>query len=280
MLKKISAFEELSGCYRKEYLWSSLIDYSFYKEIISQIDTIIIHEQHPHFCRTEWAVMLGGAPFSWTELDMLQHDRYIINFEAINGDFRSLQGHWKIEDNKTDGGVRLTCAIEYDLGIPVVDENLADIMNEKMSIFVSSMVNGQARCLKRNIKNERRFKRVAVNREYTIPINGHPIKALVADFSRGGIKLTADSDVITPDSHDNLYIQLPGFSAKGFIFYSSYHRDYRLKFSAPISEENFRALFNNWAEGEEFTDDMIRIYDVVAPTHYMFNHHFAGISND
>jgi ribosome-associated toxin RatA of RatAB toxin-antitoxin module len=262
MINTIHAVEKLKGNCRKKNAWSFLLDYSNYQKIIPQIDTIHIHERKNNFFRTEWFIMLDGAPFSWIELDLLQQDRYLLHSEAVNGDFDTLRGRWKIEDSN-QGSINLSYSLEYALGIPVIEENLGDILKEKMQKYVASLVDCQSKRITESAFDERRFKRIKLHRNRSFKVNGRTIEATIINFSRGGIKLALKKGMLEIDSQKEIIFQFSDVIASGYLQFDSYYQDYRIVFSKPINESDFKTLFTDWAEGITFSEDLVKIYEVV-----------------
>ncbi len=258
----VNSSQHLCGFYRKVRAWNFITDFSIYHKIIPQIESINCHNQKTDLMRTEWFVTLDGAPFSWVELDLLQRERFILSSEAVSGDFDMLRGRWKIEDGKNEG-IQLSYTLEYRLGIPVIEENVGEVLKEKMQCYVTSVVNNHCDHLQTGIREERRFKRVGLNRRCPLIINGHEFEAHVMNFSRGGMMVGLGKEFPGTDLLPRSQFQIAGIPMCGNGFFDSYYQAHRITFSEPLQEQNFRSLFETWAEGMILTDDIVKVYEVV-----------------
>ena len=188
MLIHIKAAQELKECCRKRDAWQQIIDFANYPEVIPQVDAIRIFEQNPHHVRSEWSITLDGAPFSWIEIAAPQQEQFVINSEAISGDFDTLRGKWKIEDSENEG-IKLLYFLEYKLGIPVIEENCRDILMAKMQQYITTLVEKQGSRIRKQASEQRRFKRIPLNRFCSFSIDRRIIEANIQNVSRGGMMI-------------------------------------------------------------------------------------------
>ncbi|MBN1307636.1 MAG: hypothetical protein JXA18_06955 [Chitinispirillaceae bacterium] len=262
MDKHITAVKELPGYCRKKDAWNQIVDLAGYSKIIPQVDVIRIHEEHASRLRSEWFITLDGAPFSWIELDTLEEKRFIFQSEAISGDFDTLKGEWKIEDRKS-GGICLSYSLEYDLGIPVIEENCGDILKAKLQCFIDTLVEKQSFSIRENSAEGRRFKRVPLNRHCSFIIDGRIVEANILNFSRGGMAINLLKGMLGTAPYRETELHMDAVSSQGRLVFDHHYNTHRVIFSEPLNESDFKSLFAQWAEGVSFSDEMVRIYEVM-----------------
>lgn len=67
---------------------------------------------------SRWITDADGRTIKWTEKDFIKPDEYRIDFELVEGDLKSFNGFWRLED---DGdGVKVVFAIDFEFGMPVI----------------------------------------------------------------------------------------------------------------------------------------------------------------
>ena len=262
MLIHIKAAQELKECCRKRDAWQQIIDFANYPEVIPQVDAIRIFEQNPHHVRSEWSITLDGAPFSWIEIAAPQQEQFVINSEAISGDFDTLRGKWKIEDSENEG-IKLLYFLEYELGIPVIEENCRDILMAKMQQYITTLVEKQGSRIRKQTSEQRRFKRVPLNRFCSFSIDRRIIEANIQNVSRGGMMINLSKGMLETDPYRQTELQLAAVSSLGRLVFDQYYNAHRIIFQEPLEESDFRSLYTRWADGSDISGETVRIYEVM-----------------
>jgi ribosome-associated toxin RatA of RatAB toxin-antitoxin module len=263
-MTSISAVKDLPGCFRKSDAWNQIADFQNYRHIIPHIDAIKILEKNPTSSRTEWFITLDGAPFSWIELDLFVHDQFLVRHEAVNGDFDVFKGEWKIDDGATEG-IRLTYSLDFKLGIPVIEENCQDILREKFQLYINSLIEKHSEKLGERAIEERRFKRVAVNRPASLTLDGRRIEAHVLDISLGGMALLLTKGMLEmrSDRPKAAEIKFTTLETRGICHFDENNRIHRIQFAGPLNETDFKAICADLSAGGNSQEDLIKIYEVV-----------------
>ena len=259
----ISTVKELTGYARKSDLWKQITDFTIYPKLIPQIDSIRIIEQGQRKSSTEWFITLDGAPFSWVEFDTFKRERYTFCYEAVSGDFDVFRGEVKIDDNIVLNGIRLTCSLNFELGIPVIEEHCGDILKEKFQHYINSIVEHHSGTFKKRSVDERRFKRVRVDRFHSFFINGRTIEAKVLDFSCGGMSICLTKGMLGTEPQRAAEFGFSSKTAHGRLIFDEQYQIHRIHFDSPLDDASFRDLFAQWTDGSSFPDETITIYDVL-----------------
>ena len=113
-------------------------------------------------------------------------DNYELKFESIAGDFDNFNGLWRIE-NYPGEGIKINFNVDYNLGIPVIEEVLGDILQEKMKNNIDSMIKAVSDKLRSGGVEERKFKRFPVNKYNNIAVGNRIFRARIVNISPKGI---------------------------------------------------------------------------------------------
>ena len=176
----------LSGCFRKENAWNILRDYTRYPEFMENVDKVEIIERNGNVGMSRWFITVEDAPLAWIEKDLFDTPNYQIAFQSIEGDFDNINGRWSIIDN-IDSGIAINFELQYNLGIPVIEEVLGHILQEKMKANLDTMMVGVTNELQRGVVEERRHVRYTVGRYHTFDMGAIPCRVFVRDISAGGM---------------------------------------------------------------------------------------------
>lgn len=266
MSVRIQSCKSISGAIRKQAVWQQITNFSQYQRLIPAVDEIRVLEQHANKARTEWFMMLDGAPFTWIETDSLHEETYTMQTESISGDFDILRGTWRIEDRE-HGSIELIYQLEYELGIPVIEVNISLVLKEKMQQYVDAMVVNHVKNLSNSQQEDRVFKRVFLDRAVALVIDGRGVEAQVVNICRAGMMVNLIKGMIHADGQSVLTLQLSDtISVACIVAYDPYYHTHRIKFNNILSEDEFRALVALWNKDITITDDMVAVYDTLTST--------------
>ena len=177
----------IKGIVRKDAAWRIISDFQNYPALVKNVDKVIIHDRNEHEGKSEWFVTIENAPMRWLEQDIFDAPKYGIRFESIDGDFEQINGAWKVEDFHGEG-IRLEYSMNYHLGIPVIEEVVGDVLQEKMKKNADSMVQAIKDELdKPGRAEERACPRIPISQYNTFFLNGREIRAHVCNISRKGM---------------------------------------------------------------------------------------------
>jgi ribosome-associated toxin RatA of RatAB toxin-antitoxin module len=184
--EKVLSEAIIQGCVRKEHAWDIISDYARYPAIMDSVDAVEILERTGETGTSKWQVSVDSAPLYWIEKDFFNRDNYRIHFKSIEGDFDNINGQWRITDS-SDSGIKVAFEVEYNLGIPVIEEVLGAILREKMKGNMAKMVEAVRKELAATAKEERRFPRFTVNMIHTGRQQGVAHELVVLNLSAGGM---------------------------------------------------------------------------------------------
>ena len=178
----------LPGCIRKENAWKIISDYTRYPAIMDNVDKVEITERSGDEGISRWQVTVEEAPLYWVEKDFFDMRNGEIVFKSIEGDFDNINGRWSIKDNSIDSGIAIRFEIQYNLGIPVIEEVLGHILKEKMKTNIDKMMAAVRKELCGAEIDERKHLRHAVGRPHVCSYKGTILKMFVLNISAGGMQ--------------------------------------------------------------------------------------------
>ena len=176
----------LPGCVRKEKAWDIISDYARYPAIMDNVDRVEIAERSGEEGISRWFITVEEAPLYWVEKDTFNKRGYEIVFKSIEGDFDNINGRWCIRDNVNDG-IAIHFEIQYNLGIPVIEEVLGAILKDKMKTNIDKMMAAVKKELCGAVIDERKYPRHSIGQPYPCSFKGKPLTPFVLNISAGGM---------------------------------------------------------------------------------------------
>ncbi len=141
-----------------------------------------------------WNAMLDDAPFSWIEKNIFDSQNKVLQFESLSGDFDIWRGKWKVGLNSKNA-VSLKIKLEYELGIPVLEENISDILQTKVHGYLKLLLLSIGRIVENKQRDERVNPRYYLDAFHNATLNGLNSPISIVDISRGGARIKISSAV-------------------------------------------------------------------------------------
>lgn len=252
-LVNISTSATIKGAIRKETAWDIISDFAQYPTIMENVNEVNSIENTDTHGKSEWFVTIDGAPLRWVEKDCFNKNDNEINFESITGDFDKIEGQWKIKNYNYEG-IEVSLNINYNLGIPVIEEVLGDILKKKMISNIDSMISAiKTKCIK-NQKELRKNRRIHVDSNFTIIFDGKKVPIHIVNISSEGIMFNFDKklDLVNTSVKIGLY-----------TFESKLHMDdlnkknYRLTFDKRLSNLKLQNILNIISQKHSQVQDIL-----------------------
>lgn len=89
-----------------------------FPKFMDGVKEVSIVEEGDGWNISKWVTDADGRAIKWTEKDFIKPDEYRIDFELVEGDLKSFNGFWQLED--ADDGVKIIFAIDFEFGMPVI----------------------------------------------------------------------------------------------------------------------------------------------------------------
>jgi ribosome-associated toxin RatA of RatAB toxin-antitoxin module len=228
----------LKGKVRKEFAWKIISDYSRYEAFMANVDRVNVIERSETEGKSEWFVTVEEAPLKWIERDYYDADNFELRFESIDGDFENINGRWKVEDFQNEG-IKIYFTIDYNLGIPVIEEVLGHILKEKMKTNIDSMIHAIKEELTKSQADDRRYRRFNIGQYNNINLNGKNVRAFIVNASQKGMMFYYDGEF----DAQNITVNVNGMSIEAeALFNDLKHKNIRIIFKEAISEPHMEQL--------------------------------------
>ena len=185
-LEHISTKAFVKGGVRKDFAWRMIADFGNYPAQGRPIQKVVVHERSAREGKSEWFLSLEDAPVRWMEKDYFDAENFGISFESVDGDFEHINGCWKVEDHNGEG-IELGYRFDYDLGIPVIEENVGPILKAKMQTNIDTIVQSLAARLHGASVEERALPRIAIGCYNTMSLDGKSIRAKIINIGKRGM---------------------------------------------------------------------------------------------
>jgi len=236
--QKVETEAVLKGKVRKEFAWKIISDYSRYEFFMENVDKINILERTPTEGKSEWFVTIEEAPLKWVERDYYDVDNYELRFESIGGDFESIRGRWKVENFQNEG-IKIFFTIEYDLGIPVIEEVLGHILKEKMKTNIDSMIHAIKEELTKSQDDDRKYPRYNIGKYNNISLNNKLVRAFIVNVSKKGMMFYYDGEF----DAQNILVKIQDIALEAeALFNDLKHKNIRIIFKQIITQTQLESL--------------------------------------
>jgi ribosome-associated toxin RatA of RatAB toxin-antitoxin module len=228
----------LKGKVRKEFAWKIISDYSRYEAFMENVDKVNILERTLNEGKSEWFVTVEEAPLKWIERDYYDSDNFELRFESIDGDFENINGKWKVEDFQNEG-IKIYFSIDYNLGIPVIEEVLGHILKEKMKTNIDSMIHAIKDELTKSQDDDRKYKRYNIGKYNNLNLNGRDVRAFIVNVSQKGMMFYYDGEF----DAQNISVRTSGLSIEAeALFNDLKHKNIRIIFKEAIGDQQIETL--------------------------------------
>ena len=111
-------------------------DQERFPEFMPDVDSIVVLERHPDRAITHWKTLVEDAPIEWTEEDLFDDERCVINYKLLEGDLDTFEGSWTFLGSSTPSGnavtTLVTLGVEYDFGVPTLAELIGPTLEKKV----------------------------------------------------------------------------------------------------------------------------------------------------
>jgi ribosome-associated toxin RatA of RatAB toxin-antitoxin module len=97
------------------HVWNVVCDFESHPEYMADVLEVRYLERTAATALSSWRVLLNGSELTWVERDLFTPPSRI-DFDQTEGDLELFRGSWSLAGS--DGCVRVSLEIEFDLGIP------------------------------------------------------------------------------------------------------------------------------------------------------------------
>ncbi len=109
-------------------LIAAIKDFPQYMPNVKQCEIL---EKHQRSAVTSWKVEVDKMMFSWKQRDDIDIPNFTVRFELLSGDLKTFSGAWTLRDHGP-GGTEVTVEAAAEIGIPMLDEVIGNVIAEKL----------------------------------------------------------------------------------------------------------------------------------------------------
>lgn len=143
MLEEIIIEREIKKS-SSSFVYSIIKKFEEFPKFMPNVRKVTIVEQNDSYTISEWDTIIDDAPFTWKEKDDFDNKKNIIKFSLIEGIFSKFEGCWKVENSK-NGSSKVTFQLNYDIGVPVIEEAVGPILKDKIKDNIQLMLDSIAK---------------------------------------------------------------------------------------------------------------------------------------
>lgn len=114
----------------KQAIYDVIRDMVSYPKFMKNLESVKILEQDENTDLTHWVSNVDGRKIVWTERDFFYPDDFRITYSQTEGDLKKMEGAWELET--VPDGVRVSLAVDFEFGIPMIAGLLNPILVRKV----------------------------------------------------------------------------------------------------------------------------------------------------
>lgn len=115
-----------------------LSDMKSYSEHMSDVIDVQVERTSADEGTAFWNTKIENAEFNWTQQNVYDAENRTVRFKLLDGDFSMMTGEWKIDED--DNHFFLCLDLEYEVGLPVIEDILGPILKKKMQTNALNML--------------------------------------------------------------------------------------------------------------------------------------------
>ena len=115
-------------------------DQERFPEYMKDVEKVTVLEKHDNTTITEWVTNVEGTPIIWTEEDVFDDEKKLISYRLKEGDLDKFEGTWSF--NSSEGGTHVVLAVDFDFGIPHLEELIGPTLKTKVKENSDMMLQG------------------------------------------------------------------------------------------------------------------------------------------
>jgi ribosome-associated toxin RatA of RatAB toxin-antitoxin module len=113
-----------------ETIFDSVRQIESYPHIMPDVRRVRILSKGTDTSSSAWDVEIDGCPLSWIQRDRFDAAAGTYCFEAVEGDFEVFRGKWQI--NESLEGMLVSFTVDYEVGIPIIEDIIGPILKVKL----------------------------------------------------------------------------------------------------------------------------------------------------
>jgi ribosome-associated toxin RatA of RatAB toxin-antitoxin module len=111
-----------------------------FPDYMKDVEKVTIIERKENQTITDWETNVDGTPIYWKEIDYFNDKDLIIIYKLIEGDLDKFEGEWKFK--ATDKGTEVILSVDFDFGIPALEELIGPTLIVKVKENSLMMLEG------------------------------------------------------------------------------------------------------------------------------------------
>lgn len=111
-----------------------------FPEYMPDVESVKVLERRENSTLTEWVTNVEGTPIIWIEEDLFDDKNREISYKLTEGDLDKFEGKWSF--SPSNGGTEVTLGVDFDFGIPHLEELIGPTLKTKVKENSNMMLRG------------------------------------------------------------------------------------------------------------------------------------------
>lgn len=123
-----------------EAIYRLIKDVERYPQFIPDVKDVKVVSGDPQDRIARWYAIIDGVEFRWTERAMYDDAHLLVRYRLVKGDLDKFQGEWIVRS--AGGRTEVTLTVDYDLGIPSLEDVMAMVLYDKVTMNAQHLLEG------------------------------------------------------------------------------------------------------------------------------------------
>ncbi|MDI6800107.1 MAG: aromatase/cyclase [Actinomycetota bacterium] len=124
----------------KKDVYELASDMEKFPDFMPDVNEVRLIKKEANRTVTAWETEVDGIPISWTEEEIFDDETPKITYKLLEGDLDKFEGEWRFEE--TPGGTKVTMTVDFDFGMPNLEELLGPVLEMKVKENSEMMLSG------------------------------------------------------------------------------------------------------------------------------------------
>ncbi|HPZ09120.1 MAG TPA: aromatase/cyclase [Candidatus Eremiobacteraeota bacterium] len=135
-----------------EKVYSLACNMEKYPDYMRDVESVTVIERKDRETITDWETSVDGTPIYWKEIDYFDDKNLTITYKLIEGDLDKFEGQWKFRT--VPEGTEVTLGVDFDFGIPVLEELIGPTLLVKVRENSMMMLEGMKKEIEEGLSGE------------------------------------------------------------------------------------------------------------------------------
>ena len=125
-------------------VFERVVAFERYPDLVETVTSVVVRRDDPDAPVSDWEVLFRHGVLRWTEVDRLDREKHVVDFDQTEGDFDIFRGRWVLRDSPDGTAVHFEAA--FDFGVPsletIIDPVAVRVLTETIVRTIEGLFSG------------------------------------------------------------------------------------------------------------------------------------------